>query len=95
MAGLLINPVEHVSQIDLPGKQQRRPALTDDEVQKLLAVAGTRSLLYTAACYTGLRQNELRLLCWGDLHLDGDKPHIVARASTTKNGKDAVLTSLA
>lgn len=85
------NPIAKITKIDLRGKQQRRRALTDDELQRLLHVSGTRRLLYMTACYTGLRQNELRLLCWGDLNLEGEKPFIKARASTTKNGKDAVL----
>ncbi|MGB0372974.1 MAG: tyrosine-type recombinase/integrase [Opitutales bacterium] len=85
------NPLAHVSKADLRGKQQRRRALTEDELQRLLNASGPRRLLYTMACYTGFRQNELRQLCWGDLHLDGDRPHVRARASTTKNGKDALI----
>lgn len=85
------NSLTHVSKVNLRGRQQRRRALTDEELQKLLTVAGPRKLLYLTASYTGLRQNELRQLCWGDVHLDTEKPFIKARASTTKNGKEAVI----
>lgn len=85
------NPVIHVTKISLRGRQQRRRAFTDDELQRLLAVSEDRKLLYLTASYTGLRQNELKQLCWGDIHLDIEKPFIKARASTTKNGRDAVI----
>lgn len=85
------NPVEHVSKISLRGRQQRRRAFTDDELQRLLAVSEDRKLLYLTACYTGFRLNELRQLCWGDVHFDIDTPFIKARASTTKNGRDAII----
>ncbi len=43
------------------------------------------------AAYTGLRRGEIQKLTWEDLHLDEARPYILARASTTKNKKTAVL----
>lgn len=38
-----------------------------------------------------MRLNELRQLVWDDIHLEHERPHIRARASTTKNRKEALL----
>ncbi len=43
------------------------------------------------AAYTGLRRGEIKQLTWADVHLDEERPFILARASTTKNKKTAVL----
>jgi hypothetical protein len=43
------------------------------------------------AAYTGSRRGEIQKLTWDDLHLDEVRPYILARASTTKNKKTAVL----
>jgi len=40
---------------------------------------------------TGLRTKELKQIEVRDLHLDADEPFVEARASTTKNGKEAKL----
>ena len=48
-----------------------------------------RALLYRTAIETGLRAGELRSLTRGKLHLSGDTPFILAKASTTKNKKIA------
>jgi len=40
---------------------------------------------------TGLRHGELAQLQWGDVHLDEKIPHVRVRASTTKNGKLAMI----
>lgn len=84
------NPLSHVGKIEIRGRQQKRRALTTDELNRLLEVSEDRRLLYLTACYTGLRQNELKQLMWGDVHF-GSKAFIKARASTTKNGKEAVI----
>lgn len=47
--------------------------------------------VYTTAIYTGLRRAELKGLQWGDIHLDAEPPYLLARAMTTKNGKDAPM----
>jgi len=85
------NPVANVERVDLRGKQQRRRAFTDDEFERLLQVAPAQRPLYLTAAYTGLRLNELRQLIWADIHLDHERPHIIARAGTTKNRKEAML----
>ena len=38
---------------------------------------------------TGLRYGELSELVWGDIVFDGEKSHVLVRASISKNKKDA------
>jgi len=71
------------------GKAEERRALSDDEMVRLLAVAGERKPVYLMAVHTGLRSSELAALKWSDLHLDAVTPFVKIRASTTKNGKSA------
>jgi len=86
------NPLRNVSHADVRGKQQRRRAFTDEELDRLLAVAPPQvRLLYLAAAFTGLRVGELQQVVWSDIQLNHARPHIVVRASTTKNRKEAVL----
>jgi len=73
------------------GKAEEIRALSDDEMLRLLAVAGERKPVYLMAVYTGLRRSELGALKWGDLHLHAVTPFVKVRASTTKNGKSADL----
>ena len=66
--------------------------MTDQEVNNLLTVCNPqRRPMYMLALLTGLRRNEIRQLQWEDIHLDAVKPFLLARASTTKNGKQAVI----
>lgn len=51
--------------------------------------ANERLLLYATAIQTGLRSNELRSLTPGKLYLAVELPYIVAKASMTKNAKEA------
>jgi len=85
------NPLLKVVRVDVRGKQQRRRAFTDEEFGKLIAVAGNQRLLYLTAAFTGLRIGELQQVVWGDLKLDHARPHIFARAETTKNRKEALI----
>jgi len=85
------NPLKPIEKIDLRGKQQLRRALTDDELARLLEHAEDYKLLYLSATYTGLRLNELIQLIVADVKLDEERPHLIAQASTTKNGKKAVV----
>jgi integrase len=86
------NPLQHVQKVQANGRQVRpRRAFTDDEMQRLLGIAGTRKVVYLAAVYTGLRRSELAALERRDLHLEGEKPFINVRASTTKNHQQAVI----
>ncbi len=87
------DPLQDVERVDERGRRVRlRRAFTADEVRKLLGAAPVeRRRFYLAAYYTGLRRSELEKLQWGDVHLDDEKPFIVARAATTKNRQDAKL----
>ena len=90
---MAIDPFQNLATIKINGdiRRQRR-ALTDAEVQHLLTVSPEpRRTVYMTALLTGLRRAELRQIRRSDLHLDAPKPFLTARASTTKNGKDAVI----
>ena len=84
------NPLRSVEKAKTKeGKAEERRALSDDEMLRLLAVAGERKPVYLMAVHTGLRSSELAALKWGDLRLDAVTPFVKIRASTTKNGKSA------
>jgi integrase len=86
------NPLRTVRKVQTDGKAVRvRRALTNEEMRRLLEVAGERKQVYLAAFYTGLRRGELAALEWADVHLEETKPSMLVRASTTKNGKEAVI----
>lgn len=89
------NPLRLVAKVDERGQRKRvRRAFTDEELAKLVAGSGPRGIIYLTAARTGLRQEELRQLCWGDLHLDAAHPFVLAQASTTKNKKEEPLPLL-
>src|ERR1017187_5141628 len=80
------NPLKFVSKVDERGQRKKaRRALTDEELIKLIAGSGPRGIIYLTAARTGLRQEELRQLTWGDVRLDGNKPQIVVREEAAKN----------
>ena len=81
---LLANPLANVTRTDQTINMRKRRALTVEEIQRLLAAAGPRRLLYLVAVTTGIRRSELEALQWGDVHLDGIRPFIALRAETTK-----------
>jgi integrase len=86
------NPLQHVQKVQGNGAQVRpRRAFSDDEMQRLLSIAGPRKVVYLTAVYTGLRRSELSSLEPRDLHTEGEKPFINVRASTTKNHQQAVI----
>ncbi len=86
------NPLRLVQKVQTNGRQVRhRRAFTHEEMQRLLAVAGARKVVYLAAVYTGLRRGELSKLLRTDLHLDASQPFMNVRASTTKNHKQATI----
>ena len=87
------NPLSMVSKVEERGREVRvRRAFTGDEMQKLLAVVTPiKRAIYLMAVYTGLRRGELGALTWGDVKMDSDPPHVLARASTTKNHKEATI----
>ncbi|MCP5522347.1 MAG: site-specific integrase [Verrucomicrobiales bacterium] len=87
---LAADPLACVGKVETRGRERRkRRAFTDAEMRALLAVAGTRGPVYLLAANTGLRRGEIVALRKGDFHLTGDRPYVTARASTTKNRKEA------
>ena len=83
------NPLKFVGKVDERGQKKRvRRAFTDEELRKLIEGSGARGIIYFTAARTGLRQEELRQLTWGDVRLEADKPEIVVRAETAKNKKE-------
>lgn len=79
------NPLQRVDKLPVPVKHPEGPrAFTEDELRRLFATVKPQRLLqYRLLTFTGLRTNELRQLCWGDLHL-GEPPGLQLRAHTTK-----------
>src|ERR1035441_8068558 len=66
------NPLKHVGKVEERGQRRReRRAFTDEELVKLITGSGPRGIIYFTAARTGLRQEELRQLQWGDVRLDG------------------------
>src|SRR5208282_4350903 len=75
------NPLQSVRKVKTAGQEvvQRR-ACSDDEVRRLLEVAGPRKPVYLTALNTGLRRSELAALQKGDCFLYGDNPFLKVRA---------------
>jgi integrase len=87
------DPLLNVQRVEERGRRvKQRRALTVDELRRLFKAAPIdRRRFYMAGYYTGLRRSELQSLQWGDVHMDEEKPYILARAATTKNKTDAKL----
>jgi integrase len=86
------NPLKNVQKVQTNGKQTRpRRAFTDDEMGRLLQVAGKRRVLYLTAVMTGLRRSELKTMDRDDVHLEPKVKYLNVRASTTKNHKQAIM----
>ena len=86
------NPLHPVRKVKTAGRETvQRRALSDDEVRRLLNVAGLRRSVYLTALNTGLRRAELAALQKGDCSLYGDNAFLKVRASTTKNSKAATI----
>lgn len=86
------NPLRSLELLATNGEQVKpRRAFTKDEMETLLDIAGERRVVYLLAVETGLRNGEVRALRVGDLHLEDCEPRIKVRASTTKNGKAAII----
>ena len=80
------NPLKFVGRVDERGQKKRvRRAFTDEELAKLITGSGPRGIIYFVAARTGLRQEELRQLQWGDVRLESQIPEIMVRAETAKN----------
>jgi len=72
------------------GHQYGPRAFSEDELEKLIAAAPDRALLYRFLSLTGLRRQEARKLCWGDVQI-GQKPHLVLRAEMTKSKRNDTI----
>lgn len=80
------NPLGAIKRVDIRGKETRhRRAYTDDEVRRLLGVAGEWFLVYLTALLTGLRRGELAGLLWADLNFEGRQAYLTVRASLSKH----------
>lgn len=80
------NPLKHVDKIDERGQSKRtRRAFADDELRRLVAGSDWRGLVYFTAARTGLRQEELRQLLWGDVRLEEAVPFLRVRDVCAKN----------
>ena len=89
---LATNPFKHVDRIDTVGRERvQRRALTDAEMRRLLAVAGTNRIAYLTAVTTGLRRGELDALIWEDISLAQEPALLTVRAETAKNRRAAEL----
>ena len=79
------------------GSEQRQAASTSPRLypRRISTPSGCGwpgRALYLTAVFTGLRRGELAALEWDDVHLDAKRPFLNARASTTKNRKEAVIS---
>jgi len=82
------NPLRRVGKVERKGHETvKRRSFTNEEMRRLLAVAGLYALGYLAAVNTGLRRKELASVQWGDVHLEVERPFILVRSATTKNRK--------
>jgi len=86
------NPLARIQPIKRNGTQTfERRAFTTEELRCLVLASGPRGIVYLFAAHTGLRRAEIDALLWSDFHLETDAAYVVARASTTKNGKRASI----
>ena len=89
VARIKSNPLKNVAKADERGKQKRvRRAFTDEELRKLVAGSEDRGIVYFTAARTGLRQEELKQMTWGDLHLEAEVPFVTVRDCVAKNKKE-------
>jgi len=89
---IVVNPLRSADKVGTGTYEKReRRAVTLEQLEKLVALSADRGVIYLLAGLTGLRRGELEKLQWKDVYLDGDKPCIQARATTTKNGKKSAL----
>jgi integrase len=90
--GLSTNPLNSLDMLATAGVHVRpRRAFAGEELSRLIASSGERGVVYLVAALTGLRRGELAQITRADLLLESDPARIIARANTTKNGKQARL----
>ena len=90
---LTANPLDGVNPVKAHKKARPRRAITDEQILTFLkASPPERRIIYLIALHTGLRRNEIKLLEWQDVFLEGPSPFIKLRAVTTKNRKGDEVT---
>ena len=79
------NPLKRVEMLAVPVRYPQGPrAFTEDELEKLFAVARPkRRLFYRLLAFSGLRRKEAKQLRWSDVHLD-ENPGLFLRPEATK-----------
>jgi integrase len=93
---MALNPLATVAKVDQTVKTRVRRALTNDELASLFKQSPHyRRVPYLMSARTGLRYGELSELVWGDIVLDGEKSHVLVRASISKNKKEARIPLIA
>ncbi len=86
------NPLANIGRVEQRGREVYiRRAMADDEIIRLLDVAGDYRIVYLTALTTGLRRGELAKLLWTDIHLEAAHPFINVRAGISKNRKTAII----
>jgi integrase len=90
--GLSTNPLNSLDMLATAGiKVRPRRAFSGEELSRLFSTSGERGVVYLVAAFTGLRRGELAQIARADLLLESEPARIIARANTTKNGKQARL----
>ena len=93
---MTLNPLASVAKVDQTVRTRVRRALTEAELVKLFEHSPHyRRVPYLMSARTGLRYGELSELVWGDIVLDGEKSHVLVRASISKNKKEARIPLIA
>ncbi len=85
------NPLSRLEPLRLRGRDSTVRAFSEAELNRLLSVAGENRLVYAFAAMTGLRRSEVDALQVADFLLYDVSPHVSVRASTTKNGRRALV----
>jgi integrase len=80
------NPLVTVEKVQFEPVRIRR-AFEDDELERLLKVAGESRIGYLAAVHTRLRRAELKAVLWENIDLDGNVPALRLEGKFTKNKK--------
>ena len=91
------NPAIHLSAKGGGVPQQDRQALSDEQVERLLAaIKGLPPYVFVMlGLYAGLRREEILGLQWDSVYLDTDAPYLtVHRAWHTESNRPVILTEL-
>jgi integrase len=84
------NPLVGVEKINFVPAFVRR-AFTENEISRLITVAGPSRVGYLLAVHAGLRRGELKALRWEHIHFNEETPVVILDGQFTKNGKDTEI----